>query len=286
MSNTQDNDLDDELLSDILNDFKQPPPPPPQFSTSITDSKDTNALTGESKDTTEEKDEEAAFLSFMEKEMEQLFGDLVLEQQMNDSWAQAQKEEPPESATLQEKIKSTVDRLKESSEELKNTTASSTGMGGIPGLAGMGGMPGLNGDELKMFEEMLKEMEKLGGGEARDGGEDLEQWMSKELLFEPMQALAEKYPAWLEKNANSLKPEEAERYRKQCGNIQNLLNQLHPKSEAEFKSLSETLERPEVVSLMEKIHDCGPPPPDLIKELAPDLGADEEARLNSDCKMM
>lgn len=75
------------------------------------------------------------------------------------------------------------------------------------------------GDDF--LAEMLKQMQSAGG----DGESDedfskmlltmMEQLTSKEILYEPMRELADKYPEWLRKNEGKEPSEDIERYRDQ-----------------------------------------------------------------------
>eukprot|EP00958_Prasinococcus_capsulatus_P013943 scaffold1446_cov391-Prasinococcus_capsulatus_cf.AAC.29 len=85
--------------------------------------------------------------------------------------------------------------------------------------------------------------------------------LSKDVLYQPMKEVGDKYPRWLEANRASLSAEDIDRYAKQQALI------------AELCTIYE--ERPdsfaEVVSLMQQMQECGQPPAELIQELAPDL---------------
>lgn len=102
---------------------------------------------------------------------------------------------PPESvsrgekaeATFQETIRKTMERMQNSGEQASAAAASA--------------------DDNDMLAQMLKEMESGGfGGEGND--EDfskmlmgmMEQLTNKEILYEPMKELNDKFPAWMEKN--------------------------------------------------------------------------------------
>lgn len=78
---------------------------------------------------------------------------------------------------------------------------------------GAGDMPG--GGEEAMFHDMMKEFEKMGGGAGfdQDAVVDgmMQQLVAKEIMYEPMKQVTDRFPAWLEENKESLSEEEYKR---------------------------------------------------------------------------
>jgi peroxin-19 len=111
--------------------------------------------------------------------------------------------------SFQDQIRQTMERMKSSSAEVD------------AGLA-----EDVDDDFLA---QMLKSM---GGGEA--GEEDfsnmlvnmMEQLTSKEILYEPMKELNEKYPAWMTENEGKTKKEDLERYRMQMGIVSEIVERF------------------------------------------------------------
>jgi peroxin-19 len=74
-----------------------------------------------------------------------------------------------------------------------------------------GNMPG--GEEA-MFRDMMKEFEKMGGGMGDAFDQDavvdgmMQQLLSKEIMYEPMKQVTERFPSWLEENKEKLSEEE------------------------------------------------------------------------------
>jgi peroxin-19 len=68
----------------------------------------------------------------------------------------------------------------------------------------------ITGEEAEMFQDMMKEFEKLGGGFDQDAVVDgmMQQLVSKDIMYEPMKQVTEKFPLWLEKNKDVLSEEE------------------------------------------------------------------------------
>ena len=73
-----------------------------------------------------------------------------------------------------------------------------------------------------ILAQMLKDMQTGGssGGNDQEGFDKMllgmmEQLTNKEILYEPMKELHDKFPPWMLKNAASIKPEDLERYQEQ-----------------------------------------------------------------------
>eukprot|EP00026_Physarum_polycephalum_P013224 Phypoly_transcript_13604.p1 GENE.Phypoly_transcript_13604~~Phypoly_transcript_13604.p1 ORF type:complete len:336 (+),score=80.11 Phypoly_transcript_13604:43-1008(+) len=135
-------------------------------------------------------------------------------------------------------------------------------------------------DRLKEIAENAKNKEEEEGG-----GEDLEkmlqdfetnpefqsvmegmvnQMISKDVLYEPMKELREKYPKWLADNHSKLSEEEYGKYIKQYDIVQKICCVYEASGET---TTPEQMQ--EVVQLMQDMAEYGQPPPDIIKELAP-----------------
>jgi len=114
-------------------------------------------------------------------------------------------------------------------------------------LKQMGSMSGL-GDSEEDFSKMLLNM--------------MEQLTNKDILYEPMRELAEKYPAWLEKNEreNKYSQEEIRRYREQFGYVRNIVTRF----ENEGYRDSSTSDREYIVENMQKMQTAGSPPAELM----------------------
>ena len=104
-------------------------------------------------------------------------------------------------SSFQETIKRTMERMQESGEAAGAAAASSQ-------------------PESDIMAALLREMEN-GGGE---GGDDdfskmlmgiMEQLTNKEILYEPMKELHDKFPAWMEKNKGKVSADDMKRYEEQ-----------------------------------------------------------------------
>jgi len=122
------------------------------------------------------------------------------------------------------------------------------------------------GEEL--MKNMMEEFEKLGQkedfAEVVDGM--MHQLLSKDVMYEPMKQVCDKFPEWLADNEPKLSKEDYERYGKQYQFFQRILA-VYDTEPDNFAHLME---------LFQDMQDLGQPPADIIKELAPGLqfGAD------------
>ncbi|KAI5818714.1 Pex19 protein [Pyronema omphalodes] len=159
--------------------------------------------------------------------------------------------------SFQDQIRQTMERMKSSSAEVD------------AGLA-----EDVDDDFLA---QMLKSM---GGGEA--GEEDfsnmlvnmMEQLTSKEILYEPMKELNEKYPAWMKENEAKTKKEDLERYRVQMGIVREIVERFDRPS---YKDENEE-DREYIVERMQKMQSAGAPPAELMGDMTegmqpPDMSA-------------
>ncbi|KAF9108654.1 Peroxisome chaperone and import receptor [Mortierella sp. GBA35] len=152
-------------------------------------------------------------------------------------------------ASFQDRIAKTMDKLKDSSEQVDAQVAEDS--------------------EEALMAEMMKQMEGMAeGGDFQNVLEGMmEQLMSKDILYEPMLDLQNKYPQWLKDNKDKISAEEYARYEKQYGYVKEIVEffdrpDFDDKSDSQAKS---------VIDLMQGMQDCGQPPADILDELAPGL---------------
>ena len=93
----------------------------------------------------------------------------------------------------------------------------------------------LGGDDQEGFDKMLLGM--------------MEQLTNKEILYEPMKELHDKFPPWMLKNATSIKPEDSSRYHEQ----QKLVNEIVGRFEQKSYSDSNPGDREFIVDRMQKV---------------------------------
>ncbi|KAJ2095339.1 Peroxisome chaperone and import receptor [Coemansia sp. S100] len=159
--------------------------------------------------------------------------------------------EASSSSSFQNKIKATMDKLKESADRAE--ADSSQGGGG------------------DMMDELMRQMDQMGDDSQLDSLVDdvISQLMSKDVLQQPLKELDQEYPKYLEKNKDTLSAEDRERYEKQHSYVKQILAMF-------AESTDDSLNDPRIVELMQKMQDCGQPPNELLKILAPDMELDEK----------
>ncbi|KAK0651576.1 Pex19 protein family-domain-containing protein [Cercophora newfieldiana] len=153
-------------------------------------------------------------------------------------------------ASFQETIKRTMERMQTSGEQ---ATAAAAAEG--------------SGDFLA---ELLKQMQS-GGMEGEGNEEDfskmllgmMEQLTNKEILYEPMKELNDKFPEWFEKNRATTSKEDLKRYEEQQG----LVKEIVAKFEEPTYSDANAGDREYVVDRMQKMQAAGSPPPDLVGDM-------------------
>ncbi|KAK4974762.1 hypothetical protein LTR28_010067 [Elasticomyces elasticus] len=131
--------------------------------------------------------------------------------------------------------------------------------------------------EDDLLAQMLREMESGnfpgGGGEGGVGGEEdfnkmllgmMEQLTNKEILYEPMKELHDKFPAWMREHRAKVAREDLERYEEQ----QRLVGEIVGRFERAGYSDDNTADREFIVERMQKMQAAGSPPPDLVGDMS------------------
>ncbi|KAJ8117143.1 hypothetical protein ONZ43_g4280 [Nemania bipapillata] len=164
--------------------------------------------------------------------------------------AEAMAADLSQDATFQETIKRTMARMQASGDQ---ATAAATA----------------EGSEDDFIAEMMKAMKDIPGG---DGNEEdfskllmgmMEQLTNKEILYEPMKELNDKFPGWMEKNKETLAKDDLKRYQEQ----QVLVSEMVTKFEERTYSDSNPADREYIVDRMQKMQAAGSPPQDLVGDM-------------------
>ncbi|KAI0134087.1 Pex19 protein family-domain-containing protein [Xylariales sp. AK1849] len=154
-------------------------------------------------------------------------------------------------ASFQETIRRTMARMQASGDQ---ATAAATA----------------EGSEDDFMAEMMKAMKDIPG--AGEGSEEdfskmlmgmMEQLTNKEILYEPMRELDEKFPGWMEKNGPGLKEEDRKRYEEQRRLVREMVARFE---EPEYRD-ENAADREYIVDRMQKMQAAGSPPPDLIGDM-------------------
>ncbi|KAI3325862.1 Pex19-domain-containing protein [Xylariaceae sp. AK1471] len=166
------------------------------------------------------------------------------------SSAEAMAAELSQDASFQETIKRTMARMQASGDQ---ATAAATA----------------EGSEDDFIAEMMKAMKDVPGG---DGNEEdfskllmgmMEQLTNKEILYEPMKELNDKFPGWMEKNKDTLAKDDLKRYLEQ----QVLVSEMVTRFEVATYSDSNVADREYIVDRMQKMQAAGSPPHDLVGDM-------------------
>lgn len=141
--------------------------------------------------------------------------------------------------SFQETIRKTMERMQNSGETASAAAASSS--------------------EEDMLAKMLKEMESgnFPGMDGTGNEEDfnkmllgmMEQLTNKDILYEPMKELHDKYPAWLESNQKDIKKDDLIRYKEQ----QSLVGEIIGRFERPGYSDDNQADRDFIVERMQKV---------------------------------
>ncbi|KAG6005624.1 hypothetical protein E4U21_007812 [Claviceps maximensis] len=155
-------------------------------------------------------------------------------------------------ASFQETIRRTMERMQTSGEQATAAAAA--------------------GGENDFLSELMKQMGS-GGDLGAEGSEEelskmlmgmMEQLTNKDILYEPMKELNDKFPDWFEKNEASTSSEDLERYREQ----RTLVREIVARFEETSYSDDNAADREYIVDRMQKMQIAGSPPSDLVGDLA------------------
>lgn len=146
-------------------------------------------------------------------------------------------------ASFQETIRRTMERMQNSGDQ---ATAAAQSEGSDDFMA-----------------ELLKQMQAGGLGEGGvEGSEEdfskmllgmMEQLTNKDILYEPMKELNDKFPGWMEKNKDTVSEEDRKRYELQQGFVKEIV----AKFEESTYSDSNAADREYIVDKMQKVsHPC------------------------------
>ncbi|KAI4132934.1 MAG: hypothetical protein LQ341_006216 [Variospora aurantia] len=121
-----------------------------------------------------------------------------------------------------------------------------------------------------LFAQMLKEMRRNNPGntEAEDEVSNMlmtmmEQLTNKDILYDPMKELNDKFPLWMSTNRGGAVAEDSARYEKQ----QQLVAEIVAKFEESTYSDTNTKDREYIVERMQEMQAAGSPPADLVGDM-------------------
>lgn len=129
-------------------------------------------------------------------------------------------------------------------------------------------MEGLDPSQLEsmgddIMKKMMDEFEKIG--ETKDFNKIMDgmmnQLLSKDIMYEPMKLMCNEFPTWLALNQPKLDNEIYENYGRMYQYYQQIVH-VYETDPGNFQRLYE---------LFEDMQECGQPPADIIKKLAPGI---------------
>ncbi|KAF1810195.1 Pex19 protein [Eremomyces bilateralis CBS 781.70] len=193
----------------------------------------------------------------MQKEMEALMKelgsatDLGLTEPSNPPPAASAEGSKATEDSFQENIRRTMERMQASGEQAGAAAAESS--------------------QQNFMMEMLKNLDADG-----EGGFDpanmndaaytkmisglMEELTTKEILYEPMKELYDKYPEWIEKNKETVGKEDLARYREQLEHVTEIVGRFESPSYSDTNAADKAF----ISEKMEKMQNAGSPPGDLV----------------------
>ncbi|KAK7438470.1 Peroxisome chaperone and import receptor [Stygiomarasmius scandens] len=164
---------------------------------------------------------------------------------------------PPEPKDFQTRLKQTMDKLKESESNLQSDSGA--------------------GDAPESLESLMSTLRDLGLDENTEAGDDaalagflenmMGQLMSKELLYEPLSELNEKFPEFLTNPPQPLEPVDRERFQSQHQYVKKILAVFDQPNYDEKDA--ETQKK--VADLMGEMQTFGSPPESIMGPMPPGL---------------
>ncbi|KAL0959039.1 hypothetical protein HGRIS_014344 [Hohenbuehelia grisea] len=168
---------------------------------------------------------------------------------------------------FQSKIRQAQNKLKESESSMKSGAAGDA----EPSLEDLLKSIGADGEGGDNEEELAGMLENMMG-----------QLMSKEILYDPLKELCEKYPTYLEENASKLPKPDIERYELQLASVRKIVSVFDEPGYNE----SDPQTQVKVVEMMSEMQSYGSPPQELMGDLPPGyLGPDGMPQLPEGCNI-
>jgi len=124
--------------------------------------------------------------------------------------------------------------------------------------------PDTSANEDDLLEQMLNEFDNNTGYQGLVQGM-MQQLLSKDVLYEPMKEMRDKYPAWLRENQSKLPQAEFEKYVVQYNHIEEILFVYEKEGDKDFDK---------ILKLMREMQECGHVPTEIVRQLAPDVEFD------------
>jgi len=218
-------------------------------------------------------------MSIIESKKEDTDLDAILESTLEDFEEDEKQEQQkissssiPISQTLKEKEvkKETPTKEKESKDskleqndvmkELLSELSNSLGME----MPDLDNLPDLENEEL--LKKLVEDMDQNFPGVEQMMEGMMGKLMSKDVLYEPLKEMRDKYPEWLATNKGNISSEDYSKYIKQLEIVKKIC--------LVFETDAENMQK--VTELMQALQEIGQPPLELMKGIAPDLELNDE----------
>ena len=118
---------------------------------------------------------------------------------------------------------------------------------------------------------MLKQLSEGGGGGGDGGGDEdfsklllgmMEELTNKEILYEPMKELDDRFPKWMEDNKGKVAADDLKRYEEQRVIVRDIVAKYDQKDYSD----SNKADREYIVDKMQQVC-CGSPPTEVCRDL-------------------
>ncbi|KAG9239599.1 Pex19 protein family-domain-containing protein [Amylocarpus encephaloides] len=153
--------------------------------------------------------------------------------------------------SFQETIKKTMERMRESGDQATAAAASDAPDDVLAEMMKAMQASGMDGEGSEEdFSKMLLGM--------------MEQLTNKEILYEPMKELDDKFPAWMNDNAGKVDEGDMKRYNEQQTYVREIVGRFEKKGYSDDNAQ----DREYIVERMQKMQAAGSPPPDLVGDMA------------------
>jgi peroxin-19 len=157
------------------------------------------------------------------------------------------------------RITETIQRLQESNRQATEATTSSSADGSAD-------------DFMAAMLKQLSDGAAVGGAGGAAGDEDfsklllgmMEELTNKEILYEPMKELDDKFPRWMEDNQGKVGADDMKRYEEQRIIVRDIVARYDSKGYSD----SNPADREYIVDKMQKMQAAGAPPPDLVGDMS------------------
>ena len=180
--------------------------------------------------------------------------------------------EPETAQEVQDAIRNLVqDMARQASLDEQEQQPQQTAAGGNADTTDGGGVMG--GPEMDELQHLLDNL--LGGigaageegaipeGENADAVIDgmMEQLLSKDLMYEPIQQVAERFPQWLQEQQHTLSPTDYAERHAQCQCFVDIVKVYENEPQNTAK----------LVDMMQQLQEYGPPPKEIVQQIAPGM---------------